>query len=127
MSAPPEQRNVHSEALIQEALVGEAVINGGYVVLVADEDMRYLAASDAACELLGYSRQELLDLTVPDVVVDAHAERLYDEFKRERKQRGTITLRRKDGTSVEADYDARETNVAGSLYYVSVISPLAPA
>lgn len=103
--------------------MGEAVANAGYVVLVADENMRYLAASDAACELLGYSRDELLGLTVPDLVVETNATDLYDEFMRDQGQRGRITLRRKDGRPVEADYDARQTEVGGLPYYVSVISP----
>ncbi len=53
--------------------MGEAVANAGYVVLVADENMRYLAASDAACELLGYGREELIGLSVPDLVVESNA------------------------------------------------------
>jgi PAS domain S-box-containing protein len=102
--------------------VGEAVANAGYIVLVADENMRYLAASDAACELLGYSREELLGLTVADLVVETNASELYDELIRDQGQRGKITLRCQDGRSLEARYDARQTEVGGLPYYVSVIS-----
>ncbi len=109
--------------LIQEVLVGEAVARGGYAVLVADERMRYLAASDAACELLGYAREELLRLTVPDVVVETEAPAMYDELVRAGEQRGRITLRRKDGEHVEATYEARETTIGGLTYYVSVLTP----
>jgi len=126
MTTSIDRRLGHSDELVQQVLVGEAVAHGGYVVLVADENMKYLAASDAACELLGYSREELLDLSVPDVVVETNAKRLYAQFKRSRRQRGTITLRRKDGESVSASYDARETEIGGLPYYVSVISPLDP-
>ena len=72
--------------------MGEAVANAGYVILVADEMMRYLAASDAACELLGYSREELLSLTVPDLVAESTASALYGELMRDQGQRGLITL-----------------------------------
>lgn len=123
LMGPSDQRVAHSEALLQDVLLGEAVAHGGYVVLVADENMRYLAASDAACALLGYTRDELLELSVPDVVVESNAARLYAEFKRDREQRGTITLRRKNGDTVEAEYHARETEIGGMPYYVSVISP----
>jgi PAS domain S-box-containing protein len=119
-----DERASHADALIQGVLVGEAVANAGYIVLVADETMRYLAASDAACELLGYSREELLGLTVPDLVVETNAAELYDEFIRDDRQRGKITLRCKDGRSLDAHYDARQTKVGGLPYYVSVISPV---
>src|SRR5438270_477553 len=51
-------------------IVGEAVASGGYVVLVADAEMRFIAASDGACALLGYTREELVELTVPDIVIE---------------------------------------------------------
>jgi PAS domain S-box-containing protein len=127
MAAQADERSSHADALIQGVLLGEAVANAGYIVLVADENMRYLAASDAACELLGYSREELLGLTVPDLVVDANASELYDEFIRDHEQRGEITLRCKDGRSLEARYDARQTEVGGLPYYVSVISTVEPS
>ena len=122
MAAQADERASHADALIQGVLVGEAVANAGYIVLVADENMHYLAASDAACELLGYSREELLSLTVPDLVVETNASELYDEFIRDHGQSGKITLRCKDGRSLDAHYDARQTEVGGLPYYVSVIS-----
>jgi len=124
MAAQADERASQADALIQGVLVGEAVANAGYVVLVADENMRYLAVSDAACELLGYSREELLRLTVPDLVIETNASELYDEFIRDQGQAGTITLRCSDGRSLEARYDARQTEVGGLPYYVSVISPV---
>jgi PAS domain S-box-containing protein len=124
MAAQADERALQADALIQGVLVGEAVANAGYIVLVADENMRYLAVSDAACELLGYSREELLGLTVPDLVVETNASELYDEFIRDHGQRGKITLRCNDGRSLEAHYDARQTDVGGLPYYVSVISPV---
>lgn len=127
MAALADQRASQADALVQGVLVGEAVANGGYVVLVADENMRYLAASDAACELLGYSREELLGLSVPDLVVETNAAELYDEFMRDHEQRGKITLRCRDGSSLEAHYDARPTEVSGLPYFVSVISLAEPS
>ena len=114
----------YANVLIQTALVGEAVSDGGYAFLVADEEMRYLAVSDGACALLGYSREELLDLRVPDVVVETDAASLYSEFLRERSQQGLITLRRKDGEEIVATYDARAARVGGLPYYVSLLTPL---
>lgn len=105
-------------------IIGEAVASGGYVVLVADEQMHFIAASDGACALLGYTREEVAELTVPDIVVERHeAESRYAQFLRDGLQRGEITLRRKDGTRVDTIYEASETTVAGLRYYVSVLFP----
>lgn len=112
------------DAVVQHRLVGDAVASGGYVVLVADAEMTFLAVSDGACALLGYTREELLQLTVPDIVVERRqAESLYAKFVREGLQRGEITLRRKHGEMVKAVYEASETVVAGMRYFVSVLIP----
>jgi PAS domain S-box-containing protein len=100
------------------------VANADYVILVADGRMRYLAASDAACDLLGYSREDLLALSVPDLVVESNASELFDDFLRDHAQSGTITLRRQDRSLVVANYDARTTAVDGSPYYISVLTTL---
>jgi len=100
----------------------EAVRDAGVVMLVADHSMRLTDASDIACELLGYDRQELLTLSVPDIVVDQPlAERLYTEYLRDREQGGLIGLRTKDGRTVEAVYYAF---TQGPDSRVSVLFPL---
>jgi PAS domain S-box-containing protein len=110
--------------MIQTFLVGEAVARGGFIVLVADDEMRFLAVSDGACETLGYTRTELLQLSVPDIVADADAAERYEHMVRTRDQRGRITLVRKDGAHVEGTYEARETRVSGMQYFVSIVRPL---
>jgi PAS domain S-box-containing protein len=113
-----------ANAQVQEFLLGEAVANAGYAVLVADDEMRYLAASDAACELLGYSRDELLQMHVPDVVEESDAADRYREMTQSGRQRGRITLVRKDGSRVDAHYEAYETRIAHMPYYVSLLTAL---
>jgi PAS domain S-box-containing protein len=113
-----------ANGLVQQMIIGEAVAAGGYVVLVADQDMSFIAASDGACALLGYTREELTELTVPEIVAERReAESRYAQFLRDGLQRGEITLRRKDGTLVDATYEASETAVAGLVHYVSVLFP----
>ncbi len=41
--------------------------NSRDAILIADDDMRYLQVNQAACELLGYSRGQLLQMTVFDL------------------------------------------------------------
>lgn len=115
---------VAGNAVVQHRIVGDAVASGGYAVLVADAEMRFHAVSDGACALLGYTREELVQLTVPDIVVERReAESRYAQFVREGLQRGEITLRRKQGELVTAIYEASETVVGGVQYYVSVLIP----
>lgn len=96
------------------------------VVLVADADMRYLAASDGACRMLGYSLDELLLMRVTDVVKETDAEQRYRRMIDEGWQEGEITLVRKDGGQVRARYAAREAQAEGITYYVSELRPAGP-
>lgn len=109
-----------AEPLLQAALLGEAVDHAPVLVFVADESMRYLAVNQRACDVLGYTREELLALRVTDVATYPEAASDYGELQRERERRGVCELRRKDGTPVQYRYDASETEIAGMLFYVSV-------
>jgi PAS domain S-box-containing protein len=109
-----------AEALIQTALLGEAVDGGPALVFVADEDMRYIAVNEFACQTLGYTRDELLELRVSDVAREAGASLQYDELRLEGFRHGTSILTRKDGSAVEFGYRATRTRVAGLHLFVSV-------
>jgi PAS domain S-box-containing protein len=108
-----------SERFVQIGLLGEAVDGAGVAVLVADETGAYVAANSYACELLGYSRDELVTLRVHDVTVDDDVEAHYTRFVNERRERGAVTLRRKDGSTFAFRYVAGETNISALKYYVS--------
>lgn len=56
----PETR---ASAILQETLLGEAFDNFDGAIFVADERGRYVAVNRRACELTGYSRDELLGMT----------------------------------------------------------------
>ena len=109
-----------AEVLIQTALLGEAVDGGPALVFVADEDMRYIAVNEFACECLGYTRDELLDLRVSTIVREPEVSAHYDELLSRGFHDGTTTLTRKDGSTAEFAYRATRTVVAGMQLYVSV-------
>jgi PAS domain S-box-containing protein len=109
-----------AEALIQTALLGEAIEGGPALVFVADEEMRYIAVNLFACDALGYTREELLALEVRQVARDATAPAEYDEMLARGLRHGTAMLTRKDGTTVEFFYRAAKTTVAGLTFFVSV-------
>jgi PAS domain S-box-containing protein len=109
-----------SSPLVQIALLGEAVDGAPVAIFVADENGRYAAVNRHACEVLGYTREELLALRVSDVAVGADVQGHYTRFVAQRFDAGTIELRCKDGSTLPFDYRAGETQIAGMTYYVSV-------
>ena len=77
-------------------------------VLVADEQMRYLDANEAATALLGWSVEAIRELTVADVVAAQRAwtESEYARFLEDGRWRGEVVLRTRGGASVTADAQA---------------------
>jgi len=107
-----------SEPLIQASLLGEAVEHGPAAVFVADEDGQYVAVNQAACALVGYTREELLALRVADIASDTEGK--WEEMRQTGRIAGISTLACKDGSQVEFTYVAGATVVAGMPVYVSV-------
>jgi PAS domain S-box-containing protein len=109
-----------AEALIQTALVGEAVDGGPALVFVADEDMRYVAVNRCACDTLGYTREELLQLKVTDVARESTSPAEYDEMLARGSRAGVSILTAKDGRELTFEYRARRTKVSGLELFVAV-------
>jgi two-component system, sensor histidine kinase and response regulator len=83
--------------------VSAAIVAGAPdAVLVIDEDGRYQDANPAACQLLGYSREELLHLRSDDVIPkDAPwVEEARARYRAEGRWHGEIELVGKDGALV---------------------------
>jgi PAS domain S-box-containing protein len=111
------------EPLLQSVLLGEAVEHAPVAILVADEEMRYVATNATACELLGYSRDEVLRLRVPDIASYPEAEGEFEAMIAAGELVGRTTVRCKDGTMRSLRYRSSETKIAGLTYYVSVLWP----
>ena len=108
--------------LLQETLIGEAAATGSAGIVLTDDDLRYLAANDAACDLLGYSRVELLALEVSDVVLGEaeglrHASRAVMDGA---TRHGTARLRRKDGSEIEVAYVSFRGSISALQQVVTV-------
>jgi PAS domain S-box-containing protein len=110
--------------LVQKSLVGEALDTGPVAVFVADDDGKYLAVNAYACELLGYDREELLLIRVPDVAVNDGAAADYEALQRGGTLAGTTTLRCKDGRDLPMRYRACTTTVGGMQLYIGVCWPV---
>lgn len=112
-----------SEPLIQTVLLGEAVEHAPVAIMVADEEMRYVAANATACTLLGYTREELLKLRVTDIARYPEAEGEFDAMIQRGELVGRTTVVCKDGSKRNLRYRSSETDIAGLTYYVSVLWP----
>jgi PAS domain S-box-containing protein len=123
MFAGPVSVDVHD--LIQTTLLGEAIENAPLAVLVADDEMRYLAVNRAACVLLGYEREELLAMRASDVSRIPSIEERFHELMTRGEGAGRRTLVRKDGSEVEIEFWATSTKVAQMTVYLAFVKPIA--
>ena len=110
--------------VIQKSLVGEAIDGGPVGVFVADHDRKYIAVNDYACRLLGYTRQQLLSLSVTDVAVNEEADADYEEMMRRGRETGRALLRAKDGSDVPVWFRASSTTVGGLELFVGICWPV---
>jgi PAS domain S-box-containing protein len=79
-------------------------------IFIADATGRYIDVNSRGCELLGYSREELLSLSISDVLVPRDRGRVKPEI--EKLARGTVVqsewwFLRKDGSSFTGEVSAR--------------------
>lgn len=99
-----------------------AVDNAFYLAFWSTADGRIFYVNDAACRALGYSREELITMSISDIAPEIPAETFADHW-RELREKGTITFEtvnlRKDGSiyPVEARanhvvFDGKEYNCA---------------
>ncbi len=75
-------------------------------IFVADEQGRYIDVNSAACRLLGYTREELLQLTTIDVMApgdEAQHEAALQNVRLGNNYRGDRYLRHKDGSRIPVE------------------------
>lgn len=115
-----------AQPLVQASLLGEAIDAGPALVLVADEDMNYVAVNETACEALGYEREELLAMRVTDVAGSEDAAESYARLVADGEAGGQGRVVRKDGSVLELEYRASRVTVAQMTFYVMVGLPAQP-
>ena len=102
-------------------LLGEAVEHAPVGIYVFDDEGRYVAVNVYACELLGYAREELLELRIGELAVSKHdAMREYQRVMGGEEADGMTRARRKDGSVVDLRFRARETTIAGMRFYIGI-------
>ncbi|HYI14987.1 MAG TPA: ATP-binding protein, partial [Thermomicrobiales bacterium] len=92
-------------------------------ILLANNDSRYIDVNPAAERMLGYSRSELLDMHVADIVAyqrtwtDAEWER----FQRDGVWTGEVELRHKDGHHLPVEARASRVGLPDGVVFASVM------
>jgi PAS domain S-box-containing protein len=79
-------------------------------VFVADLTGRYTDVNDAGCRLLGYSREEILGMTIRDLLLPEEVDRLSQsrsQLLRGDTEKSEWRLRRKDGSYVTTEVSAK--------------------
>jgi PAS domain S-box-containing protein len=100
------------QLLMEEASDGMAVV---------DLDGYFKMANSKACELFGYTREELLRLHVKDTYIPADkdvAQQRLDQIRSGKPLRFTRSVRRKDGTVIPVEISA--TKMSDSRYFAIV-------
>ncbi|HMA34511.1 MAG TPA: HD domain-containing phosphohydrolase, partial [Chloroflexia bacterium] len=88
-------------------------------ILIADGSGRYVEVNEAACTLLGYTRPELLALTVADLQPDPRRPEALERFQahlHESTYRLDRYLQGKDGRLVHVEIRATTIRVGGQLF-----------
>jgi PAS domain S-box-containing protein len=73
-----------------------------------DSNRRYVSVNDTACELLGYSREELLQMRIDDVSAPsgAHVVPMFERYRATGEMGGIFALRRKSGEVIRIRFRA---------------------
>lgn len=91
-------------------------------ILVADEQGRYRAANAAACALLGYSREELLQMRAYDLLADSSTllAPYYRELLHAGGFRAEFDLRHRDGGIIPVELTTSAITVNGERLFVGI-------
>jgi PAS domain S-box-containing protein len=103
-----------AHALVLQTLLLEAIQQAEMAIVVYDEEGRYVTVNDCACEILGYTREELLAHDVGDFTDGIDRSRLLTNKRRE----GVRLVQRRDGSTVPVAFVVVPTTV-GKLPYSS--------
>ena len=114
-----------TEGKLRQALAWqEAIFEGSRdAMFISDAGSRFTAVNSAACELTGYSRDELLRMHIPDLheEVDLHAfEAFHDRIFAGEELVSEARIRRKDGRKVDAEFNNRRVTIDGISYMHTV-------
>lgn len=86
-------------------------------IFIADSQGKYRDVNSAACKLLGYSKEELLTMSIPDILEPVCVDRALEDFNqlmRKGEFSGEYVYLKKDGTLFDMSLDA--VKISDNMY-----------
>lgn len=109
-----------TQQLLQRSLLGEAIdFLEDVAVFVWNEERNYVAVNEAACEVVGLSREELIGMRVGALSANDAADEI-EAVRSTTPFEGASSFTRPDGTEVRLTWMTVHTKVAGLGYMVSI-------
>ena len=119
------ERKRQEEALRENEEKFRTIFNSSSdAIFIHDTSGRFLEVNDVACERLGYTRDELLEMTLMDIDTP-EAARIAPEHIRHLHQEGFISFegahQRKDGQQFPVEITSRLINYEGETWILSTV------
>jgi PAS domain S-box-containing protein len=117
-------RNARKESEWNIALLSFALNNVREAAYLIDEQARFLYVNEESCRMLGYDRDELLTLSIPDIDPDVPMERWLAHWA-ELKNRGSLFFeerhKTKDGRAFPVEISANYLEYDGQGYNLAMV------
>ena len=112
-----------ASTVVQSTMLGELFENAQIGAIAVDDAGRYVAVNQYACELVGYTREELLGRRVGDLNPETDLTRQVAQVLAGERDEGEVTIRRKDGGALHVRYRAARTTLARMPFAVAFFWP----
>lgn len=109
--------------LVLGTLLADAVDRARVGIYVYDEDGRYVAVNRRGADLLGYAREELMDMDVGSFTPGGLDRSV---LLRDNRREGVRKLRRRDGSETFAAFVVVPTEVSSLRFHVAIVWELDP-
>ena len=105
--------------MVQSTLLGELLENAQIAAIAVDDAGRYVAVNQFACDLVGYSREELLGRRVGELNPQTDLPEHVEEVQAGERQEGELLIHRKDGRSLRVAYRTARSTLARMPFTVA--------
>ena len=115
---------MRAHEMLQHSLMSFALNSIYEAIFLIDEKACFQYVNEMACHLVGYSRDELLTMSIPDISQEFHAERR-PCWWRDIKEQGTFTFERefktRDGRLFPVEINANHFEYEGQNYTLILV------